>query len=353
MNILIHTLLFHPRVGGIEQRTALMARAFAAAGHSVTLATPVAHNAPHDDGFGNAPYRLVRAPSAAALARLVRASDVMVQMNVSLKYLWTRALGTPVLTFHANAYCRDDGTRSLKDTLKRFVARRTPGIANSRYTGAAVGCRTVIPNPYDDATLRITRPRTERPNDLVFLGRLVSQKGVDVLIDALAHLKRREGTAPALTVIGDGPERAALETQAMRAGLCVRFAGTLCGTALCKALNAHRVMVVPSRYHEPFGIVALEGLATGLLPVVSAHGGLTDAIGPHGLTVPNADAAALADAIHTALSDPAAQNRLDGVEAHLSRHSREAIAARYLAVLESVARSRHSRTRTGRQVARG
>lgn len=399
MNILLFTTVFHPGVGGIERRTQTLARAFAELGHGVVVATATpadpAACATCDAAVGAAcaacasavgaacdaaaraacdaadcaacaaaaraapgcrnrgdrgadaretgRFAIVRRPGLARFAALAAWCDVHVQMNVSLRYLWVRLLacavgGAPTVYCHANAYQRDDGTPALADRLKRAVARRSHGIANSRYTGARVGCPTVIFNPYDDAAFRVTRTAAQRDGELVFLGRLVSQKGCDTLIEALGELGRRHGKAPRLTVIGDGPERASLGRLAVRAGVAdrVRFVGMLSGAALTDELNRHRILVVPSRYEEPFGSVALEGLACGLLPVVAERGGLVDAIGRHGLVFPNGDAATLAVRLGEALADPALRERLlAGAAQHLAGFAATEVARRYLEVFEA------------------
>ena len=70
-------------------------------------------------------------------------------------------------------------------------------------------------------------------------------------------------------------------------------------------LARHQVMVTPSHYEEPFGIVALKELACGCLPLVSERGGLPEAIGNHGSTFPNGDADALAGRLQEILGDMA------------------------------------------------
>ena len=106
---------------------------------------------------------------------------------------------------------------------------------------------------------------------------------------------------------------------------------------LANELARHRFMVVPSRYEEPFGIVALEGLASGCIPVVSRQGGLTDAIGGHGITFPNGDAEALADLLDEALRGVrSASACLAGVEKHLARFRSEAVAERYINVFKKI-----------------
>jgi glycosyltransferase involved in cell wall biosynthesis len=160
-----------------------------------------------------------------------------------------------------------------------------------------------------------------RVRDLVFLGRLVSDKGVDVLLDALRVLSAA-AAPPHLTIVGSGPEEGALRERARRLGLSerVEFVGTQAGDSLARTLAAHRVLVVPSRYDEPFGIVALEGIACGCVVVGSAGGGLPEAIGRCGRTFPNGDAAALARCLKELLESPEAlaTHRADAAQ-HLDR----------------------------------
>ena len=118
----------------------------------------------------------------------------------------------------------------------------------------------------------------------------------------------------------------------------VQFAGVKRGAALAEALNAHRVMVVPSLWNEPFGVVALEGMACGCVVIGSEGGGLKQAIGPAGLTFPNGDVAGLAAAIDKALRDPVVRERCRAAApAHLALHRPATVAKRYLDVFEQAA----------------
>jgi glycosyltransferase involved in cell wall biosynthesis len=108
------------------------------------------------------------------------------------------------------------------------------------------------------------------------------------------------------------------------------------GEEIAAALNRHRFLVVPSSYEEAFGIVALEGLACGCVPIVSERGGLVDAIGKHGYVFPNGDDVALADVLARVLSDvEAAHSRLSDVNRHLRGCTGRAVAERYLAIFET------------------
>jgi glycosyltransferase involved in cell wall biosynthesis len=97
--------------------------------------------------------------------------------------------------------------------------------------------------------------------------------------------------------------------------------------------------VVPSRWREPFGIVALEGIACGCVVVGSAEGGLAEAIGPCGLTFPNGDAQALANALSRLLENPAECDRLrQNAAAHLARFTPRHVAGLYLDAMKSASR---------------
>ncbi|MGI8436342.1 MAG: glycosyltransferase, partial [Chthoniobacterales bacterium] len=91
----------------------------------------------------------------------------------------------------------------------------------------------------------------------------------------------------------------------------------------------------PSRYDEPFGVVALEGIASGCVVVGSSGGGLLEAIGPCGLTFPNADIAALTTLLERLLGSPGECARLRAhAPEHLARFHPTRIAQQYLALFQ-------------------
>src|SRR6185436_16407972 len=113
--------------------------------------------------------------------------------------------------------------------------------------------------------------------DFLYLGRLVTEKGVATLLRALAALNgERAGRRRAsLLVVGDGVERRALEQLAADLGIAadVHFAGRRQGRELVEIVAQARVAVVPTETEETMGAVALELLTAGLLLIVSERGG--------------------------------------------------------------------------------
>lgn len=159
----------------------------------------------------------------------------------------------------------------------------------------------------------VTRRALETSDDalvLLALAALVRRKGIDVLLDALSLLARRE-LQPVLWIAGDGEERAPLEAQAERLAIAprVRFLGRR-GDAP-DLLAACDVFVLPAR-REGLGVSALEAMAAGRAVVASRVGGLAEAVvdGRTGLLVEPDDAPALADAIERVLADAGLRARL-------------------------------------------
>jgi glycosyltransferase involved in cell wall biosynthesis len=128
-----------------------------------------------------------------------------------------------------------------------------------------------------------------------FAGRLVPKKGVDVLLHAMVLLRKRVPEVR-LIVAGDGPERIGLERLAAELGIggAVDFLGHLAQEQAEHALGAAWVQAVPSRWEEPFGLVAAEAMMRGTAVVASESGGLAEQVEPGatGYLAPAGDAGA-------------------------------------------------------------
>ena len=173
---------------------------------------------------------------------------------------------------------------------------------------------------------------------LLMVGRMVEKKGYVVALDALARL-RAGGTAATLRLVGGGPLRGALEAHAARLGLggAVVFVGTATTDVVQAHLGTHDVLLVPSVTaangdEEGLPNTVIEGLASGIPVVGSAHSGIPEAVidGETGLVVPEGDAEALAAAVRRYIAEP-------DLVARVSRNGRD-LAARDYAIEAMVAR---------------
>ncbi|CAN5858640.1 glycogen synthase [soil metagenome] len=155
------------------------------------------------------------------------------------------------------------------------------------------------------------RSKKTGPAELLFVGRLEYEKGVQDAIAALPRIRRTHpGTT--LTVAGEGTQQDWLVEQARNHKVlkAVRFVGHVNHQELLDLLHRADAAVLPSHY-EPFGIVALEAAAAGAPLVTSNVGGLGEAVltGQTGVSCPPRDVAALAAAVRTVLEHPAAAQR--------------------------------------------
>src|SRR3954471_25093450 len=286
MKILFSSYAFSPSVGGIESVSEILAERFVASGHHVELVTETP--AKGSEQFN---YSVTRQPNFWKLFALLRWADVFFQNNISLRSLLPALLaGKPTVVAHQTWIRSASGHIGWSDRVKRMLLPRVANVAISQAIADDLprSC-PIIPNPYRDALFR-TIPNVARDRSLVFLGRLVSEKGVDLLFRALRDL-REDGITPDLTIIGTGPEEPNLRDlrDELKLGEQIVFAGAKSGTELAMLLNRHRVMVVPSRWAEPFGVVALEGIACGCAVIGSENGGLREAMGPCGIAFKNGD----------------------------------------------------------------
>jgi glycosyltransferase involved in cell wall biosynthesis len=145
----------------------------------------------------------------------------------------------------------------------------------------------IIPNAVDASKFQVSVDRNAvrarylvEPNEklVLYVGRLVPQKGVEFLIQAVSRIAGRFGDAK-FVIVGDGWLRGHLESLADQMGQRwrINFAGFIPDSELIALMRSADVLVIPSVY-EPFGIVALEGMAAGVPVVASQVGGLAEVV---------------------------------------------------------------------------
>ncbi len=157
------------------------------------------------------------------------------------------------------------------------------------------------PNILDPAKYE---PKYEGHGSILFFGRLVPEKGADVLLRAYAELN--DSTHP-LRIAGEGPEEASLKRMAEELNLRgVEFMGYQTGDVLKELIRNASVVVVPSQWHENLPYSVLESMAFGKAVIGSDTGGTPELIedGVTGRLFPQKDRTALVDALRQVLSRP-------------------------------------------------
>jgi glycosyltransferase involved in cell wall biosynthesis len=168
------------------------------------------------------------------------------------------------------------------------------------------------------------------PARILFSGRLTPAKGVGTLLKAAAAVDAR------FDICGDGWWAPTARRLARRTGVeeRVTFHGWVGSEALASAYESAAVVVVPSHWPEPVGLVGLEAMAHGRPVVASATGGIPEWLADRetGLLVRPGDANALADALRRLLADPPARRRMGAAGA--ARVAREFSEQRYVEAIE-------------------
>jgi len=350
MKLLIYVHSWAPSVGGVETITKTLADGLAdwSSKHNeeaieVTLLTQTPSGSMDDSEL---PYRVVRNPGLIDVVREIRRADVIHLAGPTLLPLmigWL--LRKPVVIEH-------HGFQAICPNGQLFyepMQTPCPGYFMARQYGECVRCNSklgrltsakmwmltfprrwlsqrvsanIVPTSWLGSLLQLRRSKTihhglpprESPPParvtsakpiFVFFGRLVSTKGVRVLVEASGLLKARNREFQ-VKIIGDGPERQELEKMVKDLGVesYVRFLGFVSTELLEENLKDATAVVMPSLGGEVFGLVAAENMQMGRLVIASDIGALSEVLGDAGMTFATGDAEALARSMESIIAHP-------------------------------------------------
>ncbi len=244
-----------------------------------------------DATFGGIPYVGVRGGLSVWLAlRQVRPAVLEVhqqaRMAVVLALLFPRV--RVLLWLHNDPVTM----RGLRTSLGRWLAVRVLHrvVCVSEFLAARFGAGAVVlPNPFDVAELPAV---ADREQIILFVGRMTEGKGPDLFLAACAlALPRLPGWRAAM-IGGDrfGPESPetafVVKMRGRAAEIGVDFGGPQPHAAVMAAMSRAAIMVVPSRWAEPFGLTALEAMAAGTALITTGAGGLREVAGEAAVYVP-------------------------------------------------------------------
>jgi glycosyltransferase involved in cell wall biosynthesis len=241
------------------------------------------------------------------------------------------------LAWKAKTLATADAIVAVSTTMARDLVARAPALADRRVE--------VIPNPVDLATLeraRTSAPPARLPQPYaIYVGKLAPNKGVAHLIPAAIAAK----LPWPLIVVGDGPDRAALDAEARASGLDVRFTGWLAREDTLAYVAHAAALVFPSHGPESLSRVLLEAGGLGVSVAAMDTGGTRDVV-VHGQTgLLSTTPAGLAEDLAELVADPALRERLGaGARAHVeSRFSAAAVVDRVAALYRSLIDARGRR----------
>ena len=350
MRILIYSHAFAPKFGGVETVVMSLAKGLAerkeADGKStveVTVATPTAQGVGND---AELPFTVVREPSLLQLVRLIRATDILHLAGPAfLPMVVALVLGKRMVVEHhgfqticpngqllheptqlpcpgyfmagRHGQCLRCNTRAgMFGSLKLWAltfprrwlcTRAAQNITPTNWLSTLLKLprMTTIHHGLPNHRVNVEPPAPSAPTTFAFIGRLVSTKGAQTLLQA-AHILSSEGLRYQLKIIGDGPDRLALQKQVAELGIAdsVQLLGYLPEARLEEQLRGVATVVMPSLAGEVFGMVAAENMARGKLLVYSDVGAMGEVVGDDGLSFPAGDVNSLAACLRRVLAEP-------------------------------------------------
>lgn len=364
MKILIYSDAFYPNLGGVESYLINFLQGLSARGHEITVVTSqLSKDTPaYEEAFGAKIHRLPFQEWVQGNTRLhpdllreVRKiknrtqPDLISSHNFGASLFFAHLTRLPervphVITLHGLDPLMHGGPELAQKyfasidaaiSVSKFIARQFKGMLPNFKIPLHV-----IPNAIPLPSLK-PRPLPSSPPQLLMMGRLVPEKGMDLGIKAFAKVLEVH-TPCRLLIAGLGSEQEKLRNLSQTLGISsqVDFLGKVEPPKIPQLLNQVSLLLVPSLWEEPFGLVALEGSQMARPVIVSNRGALPTIIqdGVSGKVVPAVDPKPWAEAILELLQNPHEMTQMGqkGRELAQKHFSFETMLDRYEEVFETV-----------------
>jgi glycogen(starch) synthase len=338
MRVLFWTDWYLPSIGGVEVFSARLLPALARRGHEITVVAGHHRAALPDEtevmGIPVRRFWFHTTLAANDVDRVAATLRTVAQLKGALApdLIHLNTLG-PSLLFHLETERRHSAPVLLTmhspvtedvarhDTLAGRALRSAAWVncnshavhADLRRRVPAMGERSSVTYYGMEAPARPPSPRPHADPRVLGFGRLVAEKGFDLAVRAFATVVRRIPRAR-LVLAGEGAARPELERLAAALGLAaaIEFVGAVAPGEVPALIDGASLVVVPSRWDEPFGLVALEAALMARPVVATRVGGLVEVVEDRttGLLVERENPDALAEAVIRLLEDPAAADRM-------------------------------------------
>jgi glycosyltransferase involved in cell wall biosynthesis len=336
MKVILLSHKFPPDIGGLENVSEIFAEQFSKLGCSVKVVT-WSKNSINNINFT---YKVFANPTIFTLLKLHFWADIVFENNPCLRLSWPAYILRKKLIIVLHGWILGQNNKKrLVDHLKRFLfnsADKVVAISDAVKFEVYPKAITIL-NPFNSRYFAHL-DYVDKNKDFVFVGRLVSDKGCDFAISAI-HRLCLMGYKSTLTIIGNGPERIKLENQVLTLGLekMISFKGSLVGRNLCQELLKYKFMLITSSWKEPFGIVALESIAAGVIPIVSDGGGLPEAVGSAGIVYKRGNLDDLIKNLILVIENPTQYETLinNGTQKIL-KHTPELVANQYFQLFKQI-----------------
>lgn len=337
MRVLFWSDWFLPSIGGVEVFSARLLPALAARGHEITVVAGH-HRAglPEVTDFAGVTVRRFLFHPLLAANDLERVASVLAQVThlkreLAPDIVHLNTLGPSVLFHLRTQVAPAPVLLTMHSPVMQDTTRPDTLYGQGLYAATWINCNSnavradlcrLAPAlcPRTSVTYYGMHPPSLPPSPLprdapvvLAYGRLVRDKGFDIAVRAFADVVKRVPAAR-LVLAGEGAAREELEQLVSSYGITssVEFRGAVPPEAVPALINAASVVVVPSRWDEPFGLVALEAALMARPVVATRAGGLAEVV-EHGITgfvIEKDDVVALAEAVVHLFDDPGEADRM-------------------------------------------
>ena len=370
MKILLYSSVFWPSLGGVETITATLAENIVRLGQECIVVTETP-----SEQEDNRSYRVVRRPKLRERFELTRQCDLVHSNGASIAmfpfaklnnkpFIWTHngyqvscvdGLGwvdgeaapmTPIpsLIYHFQKKGLIQFLReSVKLGIRRYVALQVDlNIAATEWVAKRQPLKNQIVSytPYPLNQFKLSKGGVSKKYDFIYVGRLVSEKGVPDLIKAFhLLLSSPNGREKKLAIVGEGNIRSNLEKLVAELKITdnVFFLGSQYGKDLLEIIARSQIAVVPSVWEEPMGGVALELLAAGKNIIVSEFGGHAECVGNAGLKFKNGDYQSLCECMIKLLTDESlAKQQLENASIQVKLFDELNLTQKYVNIYQSI-----------------
>lgn len=325
MKILVYSHFFYPSIGGVETASCCLATHLTKQGQDVTVVTRIKDI----NKSNNYNFKIIRNPNFKSLLKLIKESDIIHMQGYNIFiFLLSKFFNTKIIWDHHGydticlkveawngSECNYRFVQCLKCLkvdysivkvtyllilyyIKQFSKNKvTYHISHRNYVENRLKLKNniMIPN-----CLNLNcRDYSEKSQfDILFVGRLVKEKGCDTLIKAAAICKSN-GLDLSIVICGDGHFRTEIENliEIYKLESIVNLMGFVDKKSLTKLFSESKIVVVPSLWPETFGLVALEAMMYKKPVIASDYGGLSETVNNSGLLFEPGNEHDLADKI--------------------------------------------------------
>lgn len=296
---------FYPETGGIAEFGNILTTGLAKRGYKISVIT----NSSLMLGGSNIEshdFRILRKAKVSEIARTIRQAEVVILSHFSIKYyVYPFFLRKKKFVISHNAIQCDGKEINLKERVKNLIIARSTNVCVSKTLARYYPTGSIVIRNGVNLPKNSPQERNLSARDVIFVGRATPNKGLYTFLKSIKAYEQIFKEILEVTIVCNFNEmpHAGQLLKALELKSNFKLFSKLENSLVKELMTDHRFIVVPTLTEEPFGLVAIEGLLSGCIPIVSKFGGLSEATSGRCITFQNGDFLALARAMRECKQD--------------------------------------------------